>query len=130
VHTLSLARHRHPKEQCGVSPAQGKDLTGVTSGGCELLQGRAQGQPGGSDLLWEAFGHVAGCAAPSCELPSTLKSVGVTVSLREQEASESAGTQHYWPCQLQERDTVAERSVGQKGLPFLQCLRAACWEDL
>lgn len=116
-------KHRHPKDQCGISPAQGKDLSGVTVGSCVLPQDRAQGQPRGSDLLWEAFGHL-GWLCCAWELPSTLKYVGVTIPQREQETSESVGAQQYRPCQLQERGSVVELSVGQKGPPSLLCLRA------
>lgn len=61
-----------------------------------LPQGRTQDQQGGNDLLWEAFGHLAGCAAPSYPhppAPSSLNPVRVTILLQEQEALESVGAQ-------------------------------------
>lgn len=78
------------------SPGQ-RPHWGHSAGGCMLPQSGAQGQPGGSDLFWEACGHLAGCAESSYKLPSVLNPVGVTIPLREQEASESVDAQRTSP---------------------------------
>lgn len=95
--THSLGRDRLLMEHCvSLQPRTGTSLGSLLEAVCFPRAG-PRGQPGGSDLLWKAFGHLVCCAAPSCEFPSALNPVGVTTPLQEQEASESVGAQRTSP---------------------------------
>lgn len=97
VHTYRLTQaHTQPSQAqishgaVPISPAQDKGLIGLTL----LEAGRDQSQQGGSDLLWEGFGHLACRATPACKLPSTLSPLPLYESRELQSRRELSSIPH------------------------------------